>query len=142
MAYEKRGPGCSWPAVAAAARTSGLPYYESGMIGIAKTSVSADDIAAGNDKYDMETVGEFEIDFIASSVPGDFVEIDRSSFAVARVAWGVTAVASAGSTIFGIVSAVPGSPSDQTGSSLVPPTGKMWVTLFGPMSTIPAHSTA
>lgn len=123
MAKNRRDSGSKDARVivkAAAARTSGVPVVENNIHGVPETD------AALNARYALRIEGEYEIAFIASSVVGDRVDINDTTFALTRVAAGG---AIAGSTRpFGQVTAVPG--NGPTGDATKEPkTGKMWVRL-------------
>jgi predicted RecA/RadA family phage recombinase len=111
---------------AAANVTAGTIVLENGWVGVVQTTVTA-----GN-PYILATEGEYEIDFITSSVQGDFVALDASSGALSRA----TAIpeTSDDKRIVAKVTAVPGTPGTH---GTYPASGKMWVKMldtaqFGP----------
>jgi hypothetical protein len=107
---------------AAAARTSGQAVYEQGIAGFAATS------AASGAKYALwHSQGEFEIPFIASSQKGWRVIINNSTFALTSQAAAGSAPG-AGTSLFGVVTAVPGDGPDSNPNK-EPLAGKMWIEL-------------
>ena len=114
---------------AGAARTQGVPVIESQWAGIPLTT------AASGAPYTLAVDGEFEIDFIASSVVGDWIMIAASDNALTRVA----SLPSSGSArrLFAKVTAVPGASGTGTfGNS--PVSGKMWVKILSADAQKPA----
>jgi len=105
---------------AGSAYTAGTPRYESGFIGVPATT------GLSSTPYNLITKGVVEIAFIASSVVGDLVTINRSTQALARVAFAGGAAPGAGLSFFGQVVAVPGAGNTGTYGAF-PKSGKMWV---------------
>jgi predicted RecA/RadA family phage recombinase len=121
MAKNYRSTGERVIVVAAAPRTSGTAYVEQNWAGIAQTD------AASGARYALRVTGEFEIPFIASSVKGDQVIINDTTFALTRAAAG-TAAPAGGSRILGKVTAVPGD-GISSEATKEPKTGFMWIKL-------------
>lgn len=116
MAKNHRGTGSIVRIKSAGgARVSGTPYVEGGFHGIAATS------CASGGTYNLHIDGEWEVDFVSSSVQGSTVYITDSTGAL-------TLSSGTGKRIFGKVSAVPGASSTGTYAK-EPASGKMWVIL-------------
>lgn len=106
---------------AGAARTQGVPVLENGWLGIPLTT------AASGASYTLAVEGEFEIDFIASCVLGDFVVYDESAGTLSRAT--SIPLTSDDKRILGKVTAVPGASGTGTFGN-APASGKMWIKLM------------
>lgn len=110
--------------VAASARTSGSPVVEQGIAGYPETD------AASGARYALNIEGTYETAFITSSVKGDRVDINDSSFALTRVAAANPSTApGTGLRKFAQVVAVPGD-GETADATKEPKTGKMWIELL------------
>jgi predicted RecA/RadA family phage recombinase len=118
-----RGTGDRVIVVAGGTRVSGTPYVEQNIAGIAETD------AASGARYALKTEGEFELDFVTSTVKGDLIHINATTFALTRTAYGTAG--GSGTRPFAIATAVPGD-GITADATKEPKTGKMWVKLLNP----------
>lgn len=121
MALNHIGSGQRITVKAAAARTSGVPMVEHNIHGIPETS------PAENELYALMVEEEWVIPFITSSVQGDVVDINNSTKALTRRAYG--GAPATGTRPFATIVAVPGA-GETTDATQAPKTGFMWVKIL------------
>ena len=121
MATNYRGSGERITVKAKAARTSGAAAVDENIAGFPIIS------AAEKALYPTAIVGVWEVAFIENSEKGDRVDINDSTGALTRVAYG-GAVAT-GTRKFGTIVAIPGD-GETTDKEQPPVTGKMWIKLL------------
>lgn len=121
MATNFRGSGDVVTLKAAAERTTGVPAVDGNIAGVPQVT------AAINTRYASKVRGVVQIAFIAESVKGDRVDINDTTMALTRVAYG--GAIQAGTRPFATVTAVPGD-GETADANQAPTTGHMWVKLL------------
>jgi hypothetical protein len=121
MATNFRDSGAVVTLKAAAERTSGKPAVDENIAGVPQVTVAAEK------RYASKVAGNVELTFIAESVKGDRVDINDTTMALTRVAYG--GAIQAGTRPFATVTAVPGD-GETADANQAPITGKMWAKLL------------
>lgn len=121
MATNLRDSGERVTLKAKAARTSGVPAVDENIAGVPIVSVAKEVL------YSSKVEGVFQLVAIAEAVKGDRIDINDTTMALTRVAYG--GAIQAGTRPFATVTAVPGD-GETTDANQAPITGFMWVKLL------------
>jgi hypothetical protein len=104
---------------AGGARTAGTVALDNGWVGVVQTTV------ASGAQYVLAVEGEYEVDFITSSVQGDYILFDESAGTLSRST--TVPLTSDDKRLFAKVTAIPGTPGTHGD---YPASGKMWVKIL------------